>query len=362
MFEISCASCQASFEYNTEDYIHLCPFCSTGFVVDSEEGSKEIVGDHYIVPPRIQKEQMEDIFMDWISSRYHRPDKTKNEFRILGSYGIMLPYWVVSVEAHTFWSGHSAKANSYSNQSHELAAGFVREEGKFSRRYRWGILGRRSPKEHWGLERLHHPREGVMVDWDGFPFDEAMGKEDDGEKKIYDSKMPFKFEHAGSLPISGIQIKENQAIMRVRDQVTEFHRRIAKSKIGTLYEHRTEIEIIGIHVVHVPFWFVRYAFTPQSVFKYFTTLRERKILIQGYTKAILEAELPLSKSDKVMTNMIVCCTLAFVSLAMAVFLHPLLFLLFVMFMTVAVFSAWKMLKKEQPDPDLIPGKDNKEPA
>jgi hypothetical protein len=56
MFEVSCASCQASFEYNPDDYIHLCPYCSAGFIIDSEEGAKDLIDDHYIIPSNIQKE------------------------------------------------------------------------------------------------------------------------------------------------------------------------------------------------------------------------------------------------------------------------------------------------------------------
>ena len=274
----------------------------------------------------------------------------------------MLPYWVISLEAHTYWSGHCAKQKHYPGQSHELAAKFIREDGRFSRRYRWSVLARKSPKEHWGLERLHKPKEFVMTDWDGFPLDETMGVQDEGDKPIYDAKMAFKFEHTGNLTLAGIQIKESQAILRAKDQITEYHRRIAKSKIGSLYEHRTEVEVIGIHIVHIPFWLLRYSFSPNSVFRLFSTVRERRILVQGYTKAVLDAEMPLSSSDKVLTNLIVCGVLGFISLVLSVFFHPLFFLSFLGFSFVAGISAWKILKKEKQDDDLNFGPENKEPA
>lgn len=77
MFQVSCAACNASFEYNVDDYIHLCPYCSSGFILDLEEGAKDIIGDHFIVPNRLDREQVEGIFYDWITSRYHRPDRVK---------------------------------------------------------------------------------------------------------------------------------------------------------------------------------------------------------------------------------------------------------------------------------------------
>lgn len=361
MFQVSCAACSASFEYNPEDYIHLCPYCSSGFVLDLEEGVKELVGDHYIIPNRVDRETVEKTFFEWLASRYHRPEKIKSEFQVLGCYGVCLPYWVVSLEAHTFWSGHSEKANHYSGEPPEYGAKFVKEEGRFSRRYRWAILARKSPKEHWGLERLHMPRERVMVDWDGFPLDESLGTPSEGGL-VYDAKQSFKFDHSNGLTVAGIQARENMAIARARDQIQEYHRRICKTKVGTLYEHRTEIEVVGIHIVHLPFWVLRYAFVPKSVFRYFTTARERRILVQGFTQQVLEAELPLNASDKVMTNMFVCGSLSFLSLALSVFVHGLFFMLFAAFAAVCVLSAWKIFSREEVDTDLGRGAENPEPA
>lgn len=362
MFEVSCAACQSSFAFNTEDYIHLCPFCSAGFVIDPDEGAKDLIGDHYIVPSRVQTDIVQNIFEDWLKERTLKPEKIAKEFSLIGAYGVMLPYWVVSLEAHTFWSGHSKKAKRYAGQKQDPTSQFVREEGRFSKKYRWAVLARKSPKEHWGLERLHRTRESVLVDWDGFPLDETMGVQEENDKPIYDAKMQFRFEAASGLPVAGIQIKENQAIMRTKDQINEYHRRIAKSKIGTLFEYRTEIEIVGLHVVHLPFWFIRYTYQPKSAFKMFSSVRERHITLQGYTKSVLEAELPLVKRDKVMANLIVCSALALISLTLSIFLHGLFFFLFLIFLTVSIVSSWKILSKEKRDPDLTGTRENLEPV
>lgn len=353
MYEVGCAACSASFEYNVEDYIHLCPYCSSGFILDLEEGAKDLIADHFIVPNRGDKEHVEKIFYEWIKERYHRPERISKEFKVLGSYGMCVPFWVVSLEAHTFWGGHSEK-NGTDPTSSDYGSAFVKEDGRFSRRYRWAILARSSPKEHWGLERLHNPMEPVMVDWDGFPLDESMGFAKDNVPPIYEAKRMFKFEHASGLTCAGIQVKESAAIARAKDQVQEYHRRICKTKVGTLYEHRTEIEVVGIQVIHIPFWFLRYAFVPQSVFRFFTTARERRLVIQGYTEAVLEAELPLNATDKVMTNMVVCGMLGFLSLTCAVFIHPLFFFLTVAFSLICVLSAWRIFSREKLEGDTDP--------
>lgn len=362
MFEVTCPSCASSFEFNDEDYIHLCPYCSAGFVLDVEEGSKDIIGDNYIVPNQLEKDQVSGIFYEWIGTRYHRPEKIKSEFKVLGTYGISIPYWIISLEAHTYWSGHSQKAKIYSGQPARHDSKFVIEDGRFSRRYRWAVLARKSPKEHWGLERLHQPKERILVDWDGFPLDESMGRARQGTPLIYDAKQGFSFDHANGLPVAGIQVKESKAIARAKDQINEYHRRISKTKVGTLYEHRTEIEVVGIQVIHIPFWFVRYAFVPRSAFRFFTTARERRLVIGGYTSQILEAEMPLNAADKVMTNMIVCGFASVLSLALAVMYSSLFFLIFLFFLMVCVLSAWRIFTREIQDREVTKGRDQPEPS
>jgi hypothetical protein len=346
MYHIACPNCAASFEYNPSDYIHLCTYCSSGFALDLEDGAKDLVGDHYIVPNRLDREHVSDIFFKWVEERYHRKEAIKEEFKVLGSYGVCLPFWVISCEAHTVWSGQTQKSEHSKVKSGDYGSRFVHEDGRFSRRYRWAVMARKSPKEHWGLDRLHHPREPVLVDWDGFPLDESMGKVPGTDTTVHHQKVPFRFDHANGLSVLGTQVKESASIARAKDQVQEYHRRLAKLKVGTLYDHRTEIEVIGIQLVHVPFWVVRYAYSPRSPFRYLTAARERRVLIQGFTEAVLESELPMNATDKVMTNLIVTGALSFVSLALSVFLHPLFFVLFVVFALISVLSAIRIFRRE----------------
>lgn len=362
MYQVFCAACNASFEYNNEDYIHICPYCSSGFVLDYEEGTKELIGDHFVIPNRLSREKVVDIFETWIKERYHKPDRIKDEFNILGMYGICMPYWIVSLEAHSYWSGHSRKAHEYVGQRPEYSAKFVKEEGRFSRRYRWCILARKSTKEHWGLERLHHPKESVLVDWDGFPLDESMGRPPEDVVSIYQSKKPFKFEHVNGLVVSGVQLKENAAIARTKDQVVEYHRRICKTKVGTLQDHRTEVEVVGIQIMHIPFWVIRYGYAPKSAFRFLTKTRENRLIISGYTEAVLEAELPINANDRVMTNLIVCGVLSLVSLFFSMFVHSLFIIVTLVFVAVCVLSAWKIFSKNPVDHEIVKGIENNEPV
>ena len=362
MYEISCASCSAPFEYNPDDYIHLCPFCSSGFVLDVEADAKDLISGHFIITNTMDQEQVSERFFNWISKRHHRPDKIKKEFNIIGSYCIYLPFWIVSAEVHTFWSGHSLKAHSYPGQNRDYKSKFLREEGHFTKRYRWCILGRKSTKEHWGFERLHQPKENVLVDWDGFPLDETVGKAFEGKKSLYDSKQAFKFEVTGGQTIANIQTKETDAIAKAKDQINEYHRRICKTKAGTLYEHRTEIDVVGIHAMHIPFWVGRYSYLPKGPMKFIMPARERKFIIQGYTQHILDAELPIQNKDKIVLNLFLCSGLGLASLGLSLFISPIFYTAFLIFLFVGLLSAWKLIQKEKPDIEVFKGVENKEPA
>jgi hypothetical protein len=360
MYEISCAACNALFEYSYDDYIHLCPFCSNGFIIDVEENTKELITGHFIIQNKINKGFVEQTFKDWLLQRYHSPQKIDKEFKILSSYCIYLPFWVVAAETHTFWAGYSLKARHYPGQTKDYKSQFLKEEGHFSKKYRWCILARQSPKEHWGIDRLHHPKESIFVDWDGFPLDESVGISKENNKPIYDTKSAFKFELTGGEIVAGIQVKESAAISRAKDQINEYHRRLSKSKVGTLYEYKNELEVLGIHIVHMPFWIVRYLYNPQSVFKYFTNPREKRVLMFGPTGEILEGESALTRRDKALTNTLVAAFLFSLSFLLAVVFHPLFMILAFFFMVVGVSSAFRMLRKDTVDEDLVPGRDTSE--
>lgn len=362
MYEVQCPACSSNFKFQVDDYIHLCPYCSSGFIIDLEDGGKDIIGEHYIIANTLDRNRVAEIFYEWIGQRYHRPERIKQEFGILGAYGLCLPYWVVSLEAHSLWSGHSRKANDYIGTQSDYSTRFLPEDGRFSRRYRWAVLARRNPKEHWGLERLHNPVEQVLVDWDGFPFDDTMGVIETTQTPVYNLKQSFKFDLANGLKVEGVQLRETGIVARVRDQVNEYHRRICKTKVGTLHEHRTEVEVVGIHLVHVPLWFVRYAYAPKSVFRYFTPVRERRIVIEGHTEKVLEAEMPLNSTDKVMTNLLVTGSMGFISLGVSIFFHPMFFFLFVIFTLVSVLSAWRIFGRDKIDRDMMRGHELNEPA
>ena len=72
--------------------------------------------------------------------------------------------------------------------------------------------------------------------------------------------------------------------------------------------------------------------------------------------------MPLNTSDKVMTNIVVCGTLGFICLTLSVFISPLFYILFVLFVLIVGLSSWKIINREKTDLDTIKGKENNEPV
>jgi hypothetical protein len=107
---------------------------------------------------------------------------------------------------------------------------------------------------------------------------------------------------------------------------------------------------------------VRYSYAPQSAFRFLSTEKERRILVQGHSLAVLDSELPITGSDKVVTNMVVCGVLGFVSLVLSIFYSPAFFFATLIFLVVCLASAWKIFRKDKPDADIGSGFELKEPV
>lgn len=309
MHELYCPNCNTASQYFFGDYLLMCPFCSGTFKVDLETGNKELYGDHYIVPNTIDAATVKELALEWLRRLHHKPNQVDQEFFVTDIQGMSIPIWIVSMEAHTTWKGLVQKKNLGFTSG--AGSDYLVEKGQFRRSYRWGIIARSNICETWGLTRLHQPPEGVQVEWDGFPFDSTLsrGKLSDPDpslKSAYDVRKYFEFKFSNGLPILGIQVPEEEALRRARAHVELYHYKMSSLNTDYLLDHRSELEIAGIQLLHVPIWKVTYVYRPKTALRFFTKPRERKILIDGYGKSLLEGEIAMTYTDKVMINAVVC--------------------------------------------------------
>ena len=353
MHELACPSCNAASQYDLKDYLHMCPVCSVTFRLDMESGQKEIYSDHFIVPNAVDPRAVKNLVMEWLRRLHHNPGVVDQEYFVVDILGYSIPYWIVSLEAHTAWKGlvrrhHRSRLESGSYSS------YLTEEGVFRRNYRWAVTARNNLCENWGMTRLHVSREGVPVDWDGFPLDSTFsrGRIDDRlgvrkasapgqpeeDESVYNIREFFEFKYANGLPILNVQVSEEEALRRARSHVDNYHRWLAKLNTDIHIDARTELEIAGIQLLHLPFWYARYVYKPRNLLRYFHQPRERNVVLDGFNGGVLNGELAVVHKDKLWVNSIVCGMVSLVLFFLGAVWHPAM-LLAAGFMVVVAFTS-----------------------
>ena len=343
MHELTCPSCGSPSQHNIRDYILMCPFCSASFRFDLESGRKEVFGDHFIIPNTIDPVRVKEHVLEWLKRLHHKPGVADKEFVVLDIKGASVPFWIVSLEAHTVWRGHVQRQRKGTDT--RLGSEYLTESGNFRRTYRWAINARSNICENWGISRLHEPKEQVDVVWDGFPLDSTYSRgritpESPGEKNAYDRREFFEFKYANGLPILSCQIGEEEALRRAKNHVERYHQDMALLHTDYLLDCRNELDIAGIQLIHLPFWHATYAFRPNGFLRHFHRPAEKHVLIEGINGGILRGELDMVHRDKVQINAIVTAIAAFLFFVIGAAWNPIFLLVSLFFGIVSGLSAY----------------------
>ncbi len=328
MHELACPTCGTSAQYDFRNYLIICPFCSETFKHIVETGEKEPYADHFIVPNTMAPKAVKDLVLEWLRRLHHDPKVVDKEYIVASIEGQSLPYWVVSLEAHTHWSGLAQRRHKIAD--HGKGSDYLTESGNFRRSYRWAVSARKNICEMWGLPRMHEPKEKVRVEWDGFPLDSTFSRghieKPASDRSAYEAKEPFEFKFANGLPIAGIELDEESAIRRAAQHVDYYHRQIAAQYVDYIIDCRSEIEVAGVQLVHLPFWHVTYYYRPQSALRHFYKPATKHVLIEGYSSGVLHGQLAMTRKDKVGINAIVTGAAAIAFFMLGAVWHPAFFL------------------------------------
>lgn len=347
MYELQCPSCNKPSHYNFSDFLLLCPFCSTTFRLDQEAGQKEVYGDHYIIANTIDAATGKELALEWLRRLHHRPGTVEQEFFVTDVKGMSLPLWIVSIEGHTAWKGLVRKSNRQVIRN--SSSDYLMETGQFRRTYRWAINARNNICETWGLTRLHEPVEPILVEWDGFPFDSTFTRGrlgEDDQKTAYESRNYFEFKYANGLPILGIQVPEEEGLRRAKNQIELYHYKLACLNADYLIDYRSELEVAGIQLTHVPIWKVSYVYRPVGLLRHFQKPKEKHLLIDGFGKGVLNGELALVYHDKVMVNAYVSAAAALVFLLLGALTHPAFLIIALFAMGISALSVYTSMKRK----------------
>lgn len=328
MYELACPACNSPSQYDFNDYLLMCPFCSCTFKLESETGQKEPFGDHYIVANTSSPAQVKTLVLEWLKRLNHKPGATEKEYYVVNISGLSIPFWVVSMEAHTHWKG---LVKRQTRQKLEQAPGseFLVESGTFKRNYRWAVSGRNNICESWGMTRLHEPKEDMRVQWDGFPLDSTFSRgqiqDTANEKSAYDAREFFEFKFANGLPLLGVQVNEDEALRRSKMHVEQYHLELARSNVDFLTDYRTEVEVAGLQLVHLPFWYATYVYRPRTALRYFYQAKEKSVVLEGYNNGILAGEIAIQRKDKLWVNSVITGVATLFLLALGAIWHPAFF-------------------------------------
>ncbi len=361
MRDMLCPKCNNAISYHVDDYVYICDYCSTTFCLN-DHGDKQRITDHFILPNRYDVEKSRQRFFDYLTRNFHKTVLVNKEFFIKKIFGNLMPYWVVSLEANTTWAGHSEKKHIAEGLDDNNSVKFALESGSFNKKYRWSILARNNITEFWGLSRLHEISDPIHIDWDGFSFDENLGKNDNAEKSLYEQREFFNTKFGKGVPIMAPQSDERNAIEKTKEQLNEFHRRIAKTMVGELNEYRTSFEIAGIQLIHIPLWHICYVYRPAGLLKYFYKSTEKWALLNGCTGSIIQFEHPMNKDDKVFINLFISLSFAALFAVLGFNISPLFFILTVFLVIITSLSAVKSYGVRKRDPDLTPAPVSEQPA
>ena len=342
MHELACPSCGSPSQYDFRDYLLMCPFCSSSFHFDLQTGQKDVYQDHYIIPNGVDAQAIKDLVHEWLSRMHHRPGATDKEFYVVDIKGVSIPYWVISLEGHTVWKGLVRRR--FKNRLESTpGAEYLVEKGQFRRSYRWAVSGRHNICESWGMTRLHEPKEELEVEWDGFPLDSTMSRgrlmeTDNRTINSYDQREFFEFKYANGLPIMGVQVDEEEALRRAKSHVNLYHYKLAKLNVDYLIDQRTELEIAGIQLIHLPFWKASYVYQPKNILRHLYTPKEKHLIIDGYGQGVLKGELAIIHRDKVLVNAIVCAIAAITFFLFGFAWHPAFYFVAVFAIVIGLIS------------------------
>jgi hypothetical protein len=352
MHELACPSCNAPSQYDFRDYLLMCPFCSTSFHFDLQTGQKDIYQDHYIIPNSADARGIKELVREWLRRMHHRPGATDKEFFVVDIKGVSVPYWVVSLEGHTVWKG-LVRRQHRSRLDNIPGSEYLVERGQFRRSYRWAVSARNNICESWGMTRLHEPKEELKVEWDGFPLDSTLSRgrvsEAQSEKRnAYDQREFFEFKFANGLPIMGVQVNEEEALRRAKAHVNLYHYKLAQLNVDFLIDHRTELEIAGIQLIHLPFWKASYVYRPSNVLRHLYTPKEKHLVLDGHSSGVLKAELAIVHKDKILVNSIVCALAAVLFLMLGFTWHPAFYFVALFALAIGVASGVLAAIRQKP--------------
>lgn len=116
---VKCEQCGANTEVDPKLTSLLCAFCGSNQVIPREQ-TQATLKPESLLPFKIAKDQVIDMFRTWIQGLWFRPNALKQQARPDGVQGVYIPYWTYDAMTYSFWRAeagyHYYVTESYRDQ------------------------------------------------------------------------------------------------------------------------------------------------------------------------------------------------------------------------------------------------------
>ncbi len=102
-----CSGCGATIEVDKDSTAVKCPYCGSGYVL-SDKQEEAIIPDG-VIPFKIDKNKVQEIFGGWIKKRHLAPSELKALYQQGGITGRYIPFWTFDADTHASYTGMGGK-------------------------------------------------------------------------------------------------------------------------------------------------------------------------------------------------------------------------------------------------------------
>ncbi|HYW01018.1 MAG TPA: hypothetical protein VE862_06080 [Candidatus Acidoferrum sp.] len=238
--DISCSHCGAPLQIQPGEILITCKYC--GFTVSIDTG-KPFEFEHSLIMNTIESSKVFSLIQDWMASSFIASKDLKKKSMLADQNLVYLPFWVVSTEAQTHYSGILERISPP-----------VQHEGDITNRYDWLVLARR--QSEFPTRAYHLSLTGKI------PFDPARIE---GTAKVLNS-----------------EITGDEATSQAQEEIEHLHEYLAKERIDRIEDIETTFNNTGNYYLHAPVWFVTYSYKNSRF----------QVLLDGSSAGIIKGDLP----------------------------------------------------------------------
>jgi hypothetical protein len=238
--EVNCSHCGAPIAFNPGEILATCKYC--GYTVVIETG-QTFTFEHSLLLNRYDMTQVEEPIREWMREGFLKPQDLARKSKIAEKSLVYLPFWVVSVDAHSDYKG-----------IFERITPSVVKEGRIEKEYDWLVLARKATE--FPTREFNVPLEG---------------------------KIPFDFRRIEAFAkVLNSEIDRDEAVELTKQQVEEHHRYLLQQDVDKIIEMKTDVKVEEVVYLHAPVWFIRFEYKGKAF----------QLLIDGTTGIVIKGDIP----------------------------------------------------------------------